>query len=430
MSIKKSTDWLRLDNAAKIFPAVTNKKETNTFRVQMELTEVVDSDLLQLATNNILNRFPMFKVRLKLGLFWNYFEKNERPFKIRPLTSKVNEKIIPKENNGYLLKVFYYNNLIVVEFFHSLTDGTGALIFLKALGYEYLTLKGYEITPDNLIVTKDSVPTKDESEDSQSVYYNPHNRKHVKEKKAYMVKGTPLEIGNMGLISGTLPTNKMLELARSHNCTVTEYMSSVLIQTIYNTQIKYRGHLRENQKPVKIFIPINMRKHFPSNTFRNFAIFLKTDLVMTRDDISFDEILTHFKESFSKGLDKDELIRKISENVAFEKNLFLRTAPYFIKLIALKIGFAMIGNSLITSTISNMGIVQLPESMQPYVKNVSAAIYSGKKNPVNIAVTSYKDKFNITFTRSIKETIIEREFFRHFTSLGFEVEIVSNYVEE
>ena len=38
MSIKKSTDWLRLDNAAKIFPAVTNKKETNTFRVQMELT--------------------------------------------------------------------------------------------------------------------------------------------------------------------------------------------------------------------------------------------------------------------------------------------------------------------------------------------------------------------------------------------------------
>ena len=77
-----------------------------------------------------------------------------------------------------------------------------------------------------------------------------------------------------------------------------------------------------------------------------------------------------------------------------------------------------------------MGIVQLPESMQPYVKNVSAAIYSGKKNPVNIAVTSYKDKFNITFTRSIKETIIEREFFRHFTSLGFEVEIVSNYVEE
>ena len=151
---------------------------------------------------------------------------------------------------------------------------------------------------------------------------------------------------------------------------------------------------------------------------------------MTRDDISFDEILTHVKESFSKGLDKDELIRKISENVAFEKNLFLRTAPYFIKLIALKIGFAMIGNSLITSTISNMGIVQLPESMQPYVKNVSAAIYSGKKNPVNIAVTSYKDKFNITFTRSIKETIIEREFFRHFTSLGFEVEIVSNYVEE
>jgi NRPS condensation-like uncharacterized protein len=427
---KNSIEWLKLDNAAKIFPAVTNQKETNTFRIQVELNEAVDVDLLQEAANTILVRLPMFKVRLKTGLFWNYLEYNERPFQVEPLTYKVNSKINPKTNNGYLLKIFYYHNQIVVEFFHSLTDGTGGIAFIKALTYEYLTLKGYNMTPDNLIITKDSLPTIEEYEDSPSTYYDPKNRKHVKEKKAYSIKGTPINENNMGIIAGTISTSKILELARSYDCTVTEYLTALIMETIYNTQIKYRGLLRENQKPVKIFIPVNMRKYFPSKTLRNFVLFLSTNMVMSRNDISFDEIIAHVKEQFKKGLDKDELIRKMSENVAFEKNVFLRIAPYFIKKIALKIGYSFMGNSLITLTISNMGVVEIPTSMQPYVKNFGATIYSGKTNPLNIAVTSYGDKFRITFVRSIIETTIEREFFRHFTSKGIDVEIESNYLEE
>jgi hypothetical protein len=65
------SDWYKLDNAGKIFPAVSTKKETNTFRVQMILKEEVDKDLLQLAADAVLERFPMFKVRLKNGFFWN-----------------------------------------------------------------------------------------------------------------------------------------------------------------------------------------------------------------------------------------------------------------------------------------------------------------------------------------------------------------------
>jgi hypothetical protein len=68
--------------------------------------------------------------------------------------------------------------------------------------------------------------------------------------------------------------------------------------------------------------------------------------------------------------------------------------------------------------------------MEPYIVDVTAAVYAGKFNTLNCSIVSYKDKFKITFTRSIIETTIEREFFRHFTDLGFDVEIESNYVEE
>ncbi len=422
-------DWFKLDNAAKIFPVVSNKKETNTFRVQVALKERVKPELLQLAADAILERYPMFKVRLKTGFFWSYFDYNSSPFHIEPLPAQVCGELNPKENNGYLFKIFFRENLIAIEMFHSLADGSGVLVLLKSLVYEYLVLCGHNVSPDNIILTKASLPTIEEYEDSHGTYYDAKNRKHVPEAKAFGIKGTAIPDDHIGLISGTLSTKQILKLAKDHDATVTEYLAALMMQTIYITQIQYREHLKVNQKPVKLFIPVNLRKHFPSRTLRNFTNFVKTDMVMNRSDIMFAEILALVKEQFKKGLTKAELIRKMSENVAFEKNIFLRVMPYFLKRYALKIGYSIMGLSLNTMSFTNIGKIDFPESMKPYIDNVSGAVYSGKFNTLNVAILSFEDKFKITFTRSIIETTIEREFFRYFTSLGMEVEIESNFVE-
>jgi len=427
---RRFDEWYRLDNAAKIFPAVSTRRETNTFRVQVSLKDKVEPEILQLAVDAILERYPMFKVRLKAGFFWPYLDYNSSPFYVEPMTTSVCGPIIPKENNGYLFKIFYRETTIAIEIFHSLADGSGAFDLLKSIIYEYLHLLGNKVTPDNIIITKDSLPVREEYEDAHSAYYNAKNRKHVPEKKAFGIKGTPIPEGHIGLISGVMSTKAVLELARSHAATVTEYLSALLMQTIYVTQIQYREHLKQNQKPVKIFVPVNLRKHFPSRTLRNFANFVKTDMYMNKSDIKFPEILELVKKQFKEGMTKAELIRKMSENVAFEKNIFLKVMPYFIKKYALMIGYKILGLSLNTLSFTNLGKIDFPDSMKPYIADVTAAAYSGKFNTVNGAITSFEDKFKITFTRSIIETNIEREFFRHFTSQGINVEIESNFVEE
>jgi NRPS condensation-like uncharacterized protein len=201
------------------------------------------------------------------------------------------------------------------------------------------------------------------------------------------------------------------------------------METIYITQIKYREHLKQNQKPVKIFVPVNLRNHFPSRSLRNFSNFIKSDMVMNRSDITFEEILELVKKQFKFGLQKEELIRKMSENFAFEKNILLRLTPFHLKKFVMKLGYSLMGLSLNTMSFTNIGRVDFPESMKPYIDNISAAVYSGKFNTLNLGIASFGDKFKITFTRSIIETTIEREFFRKLTDLGLEVEIESNYVE-
>ncbi len=427
---KKHDTWFRLDNSGKIFPEVSNHRETNVFRVGITLTEEIDKELLQLAVEGILDRFPMFKVKLKKGLFWSYFDYNSKPFYIQELNHYVCGEMNPRYNNGYLFKVLYRNKDIVIEMFHSLADGAGVIMLLKGLVYEYLKLAGKTITPDNLIPTKNERPLKEEYEDANMKFYDAKNKKHVPEQRAYTVKGTPLSDDLTGLISGTISTKAILKLARESEMTITEYFSALVMYVIYKTQIQYRSHLKSNQKPVKIFVPVNLRKHFPSNTLRNFSNFVKTNLVMTKDDITFEELKELVKTQFEKGMTKTELIRKMSENVAFEKNPFLRFTPYFLKKYALKIGYNMLGAKLNTMSLTNIGKIDFPESMQPYIVDLTAAVYSGKYNTINCAIISYQDRLKITFTRSIMETNIEKEFFRHFTDLGFKVEVESNYVEE
>jgi len=298
------------------------------------------------------------------------------------------------------------------------------------LVYEYLLLQGKSITPDNLILTKDSRPTIEEYEDAHLAYYDPKNKKHVPEKKAFGIKGTPLEVDQTGLISGIVSTKALHEISKKYQATMTQFLVAIMMESIYLAQIKHREHLAYNASPVKIFVPVNLRKHLPSNTMRNFANFVKTEMVMNQEEITFEQILELVKKQFEQGLQKKELIRKMSENVAFEKNIFMRITPFHIKKFAMKMGYHLLGLKLNTMSFTNIGKIEFPSSMKPYISSVTAAVYSGSFNTVNCAICSYEDQFKITFTRSIVETTLEKTFFSKLQSFGLEVELESNFVED
>ena len=57
----KRTQWLKLDNAAKIFPATSGKKDTKVFRIACELTEAVLEEPLNVALEKSVKEFPVFR---------------------------------------------------------------------------------------------------------------------------------------------------------------------------------------------------------------------------------------------------------------------------------------------------------------------------------------------------------------------------------
>ena len=110
------------------------------------LKEEIQQDLLQQALDMVLPKFSVFNCRLRQGMFWYYFEENGKK------SPTVHEEhtypcryIDEHRNRSYLFRVTYYGCRINLEVFHSLTDGNGALNFLKELTYQYLRLSHPEL---------------------------------------------------------------------------------------------------------------------------------------------------------------------------------------------------------------------------------------------------------------------------------------------
>ena len=73
------SNWRKLDNAALAFPLVTGKNDTRVFRFYCELKENVKPELLQAALEKTMEKYPLFQMVLRKGLFWFYLEHRDIP---------------------------------------------------------------------------------------------------------------------------------------------------------------------------------------------------------------------------------------------------------------------------------------------------------------------------------------------------------------
>lgn len=130
--------WRRLDNTGKLFAMVAGEELSNVFRVSAVLDTQIEPERLQRALMRTLPEFEVFRVRLRRGFFWYYFETNRREPEAEEESPWLCRFIDPHGNRMYLFRVSWFGMRINFEVFHALTDGMGAMNFLKRLVENYL----------------------------------------------------------------------------------------------------------------------------------------------------------------------------------------------------------------------------------------------------------------------------------------------------
>lgn len=408
-------NWYKLDNVAKLFPATTTKKNSSTFRISVYFHEVIDPIRLQNSLERVLPRFPMYKVRIRRGLFWYFLETNDENLLVKKEDSAPCSNIDIYENNGYLLRVLYFNNKLSVEFFHSLADGVGANEFIKLLCFDYLSLKTKKNNGELLLL--DDIPSPLEAEDSYKTYFKFSTIKQVKENKAYKIKGTNFYNFGNNIIKILLDSNDLKQISKKYGVSVTEFIVGLFIYSIHQEKIK----TTVDNNPINIVVPVNLRNFFPSKTLRNFFSTI-TITLSSNNKLKLDSILKEVSAQFKKKLKKDKLLNDISSHYKIEKLIYIKFLPLFLKNIILRLSFIK-GTKLQTACVSNLGRIEMPEEISHFIEHMEVILYSSRKNTVNCGVCSFNNKLAITFSRTIMENSIIKNFI-HYLSLTEGVNII------
>lgn len=416
--------WMKLDNAANIFPAAMSRGWMSMFRLSAELTETIEPEILKQAQIRTVKRFPSISLRLKRGVFWYYLEHIDTE---PPLYEDVANPCVRmnfKKTKGFMFRVRYHDAKIALEFFHVLTDGTGGLCFLKTLVAEYLTLKyGVNILRSETILDCNEEPKPEETEDSY-IKYARKEKIGRRSETAYHIHGVAENKDFMHVTTALLVSSQVIAKAKSYNVTVTEYLVANLIMAIYDIQKEEYG--RKRKKPIMISVPVNLRKYYPTTTMRNFAGIVNIGITPKFGEYTFEETLKIVKHQMGLQTSEKMMNAWMAANVSSEKNKFIRVAPLFLKNPTMKIAYMINADRTFSTTLSNLGNVKLPDEMAEFVTRFDFMLGSSNKNPALCGCITYNNLMCINITRQIKEPTLEHSLYTRLVKQGIHVKVESN----
>ena len=419
---QKDIRWERLDNTAHLFPAIAGETMSNVYRICVTLTELIEPELLQKAVDMVLPKFDGFNLRMRKGVFWYYFEENGKPApRVVEETNFPCRYIRANKNNNYLFRVTYYKYRINLEVFHVLTDGMGAINFLRELTYQYLRLRHPEI--GNVMSDSLATHTSMNREDSFLKNYKKAAKSGYKKQKAYLIKGEKLRKGEFGVMHGYLNIPQLKGVCKQYGVSINEYLVAVFTWSVYQECLKGMP----SKLPLRVAVPVNLRPYFDSITTKNFFAMVSAEFHPEKDAYTFEEVLQAVRDSLRSQMDKEHLEKLFSYNVSNEKIWIARAVPLPLKNVAMKHVYtaSALAN---TSTVTNIGNIPIEEPYRPYVEMILAFLAMSKGQDIKGTVCSYGETLAFSFSYTLKDVSIQRCFFRKLAADGIAVEIDSNGV--
>jgi hypothetical protein len=420
--------WLKLDNAAKLFPAIMSGELTSVFRITVFLKKPVKFSAIREAVEITSKRFPYFSVSLGSGLFWHYLEYNRQLPRIQTEEKIPCTAFAATRRNEPLYRILVKGNRISVEFIHILTDGGGAFEYFKSLLYTYFRLDGNTIHFTEGIILPESPVTEGEMEDGYNRFFKRSIPPPGKLTKAWHLPFMLNDKPRLKVIRSEIVLDKLLDITRGLNVSVTEYLVSVYLFSLQKIYLEEKEKVKKQKRGVlRIEVPVNLRKKFPSKTMRNFSLFVLPEIDLRLGIYTFEEILKIVTYQLQTGADTKQIARFLSQNVGHEKSPFIRLLPLFIKSMAISAVYKRLGSNQCSGILTNMGKVKLPEEMEDLIESFEV-MPTPPNTHVKIccAMVTFKNQLRLNFSNISRSTRFEMHFLKQLTESGIPVKILTN----
>ena len=316
-----------IDNASLLFLSLIRKNHANSFRFTMTLTEAVCPETLQLAVDRIYRRFPTIIAGFRPGFFHYLQVPVKEPPQVQP-DPGVLHTMDKQEIHNCAFRVYYRENVVAIEAFHALTDGYGAIACFTTMIAEYLRLKhGIHIPVGKTLMNPMDAPTPDEVTDA-SERHETSRPLLVPSRYSYQLPGLAPSIHGVKLQSAKIQTSALLDASHRYGVSMTSLLSGVMAKSIM--EIQTENTLSKGKKPVRIMVPVDLRKMFPTRTLRNFVLYALPTMEPQDMDMPVSELLKSFARQIRKQAECSRLASIMAYNVRSLRAWFFRAVPWFL----------------------------------------------------------------------------------------------------
>ena len=383
------------DNSAILYLALIRKHHTNIFRFTVTMTETIDPALLQAAVNRVYRRFPT----IFAGLQQMFFQYAQVPAETAPEVAPDPGLLINMsraEISRCACRVYYQEKQIILEGFHAVTDGYGMVAAFSTVTAEYLHLRYGISVPVGYTVFDLSEDVKEEETEDSYLKYADAKPLHLPSRYSYQLPGMHPKCGPVRRETLVYPVDVLLNGARKYGVSITALLSAVMASSIMELQHRRK---EKQMRPVRIMVPIDLRKIFPSKTLRNFILYALPTMEVSEYGCSIQELAHRFSRQIKAHLQRDNLAGIIAYNVKTQRNPLFRMLPSGLKCGLMRLAYSFFGESNSSLTMTNLGNIVLPEIMLPYVDSIGMTMMPRVRSPYNSGMYSYKGNFYIHLCR-------------------------------
>ncbi len=398
-SYSKNNNWYSLDNSSKIYPLSMGEELMSIYRLSIYLKDNINPIILQMALNYTITRFPIFRTSIHKGLFWNYLDGINKFFKIEEEKYIPCSKINISKSKNELFKVTYYKNRVNCEFFHVLTDAHGGIVFLLTLINEYFRLLNKKVSYNEYTLKINEFNQEEIEDEFKKIKINSQTGSLIS-KKALQLDGKKAIIKPCQIIHFDLDLGKLHELAKEKNITINELLLSFLFLVLsYSTS---------KDGDIKIQVPVNMRKYYPTKTLRNFSLY-NTISINKKQINDLEQVIKIVKEQSHEKLSKIEMDKVLYESIKLVKKVSF--IPLFIKKPIVKFIYSFIADKGSTTVLSNLGNIHIPQDMQKDIISASFSLGTSDTNKLLFSVITINNIVTLTITKNTYNTSCENNLY-------------------
>lgn len=370
----------------------------------------IDPIKLEDAFKKAIVYYPLFGTEVAFDSKY-YLRTNERPLKIIEAKEEDRPKNFGKNTNGYPWQCCIDGRNMTFEWLHGVSDGVGALHFLKQVLLIYF---GYPAKEANakFLVAPGLEPFFDQKEKGIDFSEDPEGFS-FKEFPAHKNRGYRTDSYSL-----RADTSEILKLAKTTQSSV-----APIITVLFSMAIRKHLPLKMKNRNVACNVVLDLRRPLNYETMHNCVEYKRITYTDLHESMSFTSVVQEYKEVLDKARIVQNVVRIITDRVKLFLMYHIFPSKKWVKFCVKMVG-KILKDIDCNFVMTYPGKIDLPDEVMEKIENIDFKVWHDFGECI-IAAVDFNGMFNLNISENFVEKGIVEDFIEISRSYGIHWEMIA-----